>query len=1488
MEELNLNHLEESRFAGIDIGAETIKYVVISGGKQPKIVASGLFAHEKSIETCLQRVFEKLAELKVTEMALCGRYANHMSIRHYPARAVLKRGLTHIYADLKLTYVSIGCNGFCVFERRGGQLDMLRENSRCSQGTGNFLRQLVERFNLDLPKSDAMCENVTNASSLSGRCPVILKTDMTHLANRGDKSEEILAGVYDAICENVQALIKPTICPKSVILAGGVARSARIRKNFEQFCEKNGLQLLETNDLAQFYVDALGSALLAKERGGDSFEASKYLNADLSNVIAQCCEDTKTYNCDCTETNAEISDAKGSVKRSFLKKKRASQFDVIPALRQYLKDVVYLPQKTFLELNEETPVIIGFDIGSTGSKAVAIALTSIDKGLDDCVWEAYTRTSGNPVAAAQELVKKCIKAIGNKARVVGFGVTGSGREIVGSMLSTCYGAKRVFVINEIAAHAEGARVIEPRVDTIFEIGGQDAKYIRLAEGRIVDAAMNEACSAGTGSFIEEQGKKFGNIENLSMLSDLALAGKRCISLGQHCSVFMSQVIEEAVASGIEREAIIAGIYDSVVLNYFFRVKGNRSVGDVVFCQGMPFSSPALAAAVARQTKAKVIIPPNPGTIGAFGIARLSRESLAHTSSLINLLNKKGDKQNAPIDLTRFLEAELLDRHSFACGSNKGCGGSGNRCKIDKIIVRIDDTQLQFTWGGACSMWDKAITAVKLPDLAPDPFRERTAATDAALAKMPPRSRKTVAISDEFQTKTFFVFFATLLYELGYDLLVFKGGTLADLKRGLDGSNVLFCAPMQHFHGVAAKMAESKADLVFLPMMRSGNFSADEEYAGICPVVQASPDLIYHDLNMATERVLTPVIDLGPGNLDSKEFIGSCQKLAESLKAKTSVFEQAFKQARASQIRFDTELKAVGRRALAFAKTNNIPAVVVLGRNYTIHNNALNSNVPTLLRTQGAMAIPVDCYPIESDVPVYSNIYWSYGQLNLRAATQIRGQAGEFALWCSNYGCGPDSFNLHFFQYIMQGKPYTVIETDGHSGDAGTKTRIEAYLHCIREYGIDTEKPRLTNLLELENRNMPLIAAKKEKAIILIPPMGDNAEMVAAGFRGIGIESQVLPVPTRATLHIGRRQSSGKECLPLQITLGSLLEFLEHAPTDRSYVYFMPRSNGPCRLGCYNLLDKIVLERLGYSHRIHTWSPSDTDYTVGIPMTTAIMILTSFIACDTLMAALYDCRPVESRQGAANAIYQRHYKRLIKLLEAPPKPRLWQPFVAKEVLSGNFFGFSDIVKSAAREFAEIKTHKKVPTVCVTGEIYVRNDPFANNYMIDALEARGLRVLFAHFSEWIEYADIINREILKTATSLKDIATSNFLRHIFSTLYNPMARALAWPKRHDVHDILNVASDYLRTELVGEEILSIGTPLHAYLNGEIQGVVNVGPLECMPSKIAESQFFHVAEREGLLSISLTFNGDPLPDSALDDFAFEVKKRFEEEQKAERKLA
>ncbi len=133
---------------------------------------------------------------------------------------------------------------------------------------------------------------------------------------------------------------------------------------------------------------------------------------------------------------------------------------------------------------------------------------------------------------------------------------------------------------------------------------------------------------------------------------------------------MAEVIGETVAAGHDQREIIAGLYDSIIQSYLYRVKGNRSVGSVIFCQGMPFASDALAAVVARQSGSGIIIPPNPGTVGALGIALLARKETNWSANRI-------------FDPQGFLDARIESKETFVCRSKTGCGGAGNRFRIDR-------------------------------------------------------------------------------------------------------------------------------------------------------------------------------------------------------------------------------------------------------------------------------------------------------------------------------------------------------------------------------------------------------------------------------------------------------------------------------------------------------------------------------------------------------------------------------------------------------------------------------------------------------------------------------------------------------------------------------------------------------------------------------------------------------------------------------------
>ncbi|MHC4322352.1 MAG: acyl-CoA dehydratase activase, partial [Planctomycetota bacterium] len=816
------------RYLGIDLGAETIKFILLERQNDQLVITYDyIIAHDKNPIHAFKKAISKLDWESLTSVVTTGRISRVLNVERVPTKAALAKGVSYKYPEIKpITVVSIGSHGFSVLELRTGNQQIFRENSRCSQGTGNFLRQLVERFDLDIETASKMACEVNEPASLSGRCPVILKTDMTHLANKGEDRRAILAGIYDAVCENVKVLIKPNLSPPQVLLSGGVCISKRVRENFHNYLSSKGMTLVESNPIDGLFLEALGAAIIAADQ--------KPKPPSLENVISL---------------------------------KDHSSFEIIEPLTGAVNRVKRMQSPEIINSDKSHKVILGYDIGSTGSKAVAIEIKT-----KRTLWEGYVNTSGDPVCAARKLTDIFLNETNDRFEVYGVGVTGSGREIVGSLMSSCFDADVIFVLNEIAAHAEGALYFDPMVDTIFEIGGQDAKYIRLDNGRICDAAMNEACSAGTGSFIEEQGKKFQNVNNIKEMGKMAMEADHGLSLGQHCSVFMAEVIDEAVASGCDQKPILAGIYDSIIQNYLNRVKGNRSVGKRIFCQGMPFMSDALAAAVGRQTGQQVIIPPNPGTIGALGISLLTHKEIAIA--------------NKALELKKFLNATVDRRDQFICKSIKGCGGSGNKCRIDRIHTTVNGNKHKFLWGGNCSLYNNGIRTKKIPDLSPDPFSERREMIQAIIEKAhePTTNKgKTIAICEEFTLKGLLPFYVTFFKSLGLVPRIYSEAGHKELKKGIEAANIPFCAPMQLYYGTVSRIITDNPDYIFAPRLRELPRQKDETIANTCPIVQGSPDIVQRlGAGKTSPKFITNRIDMGKESLSSKRFKKICQRLAQEV------------------------------------------------------------------------------------------------------------------------------------------------------------------------------------------------------------------------------------------------------------------------------------------------------------------------------------------------------------------------------------------------------------------------------------------------------------------------------------------------------------------------------------------------------------------------------------------------------------------------------
>ncbi len=458
---------------------------------------------------------------------------------------------------------------------------------------------------------------------------------------------------------------------------------------------------------------------------------------------------------------------------------------------------------------------------------------------------------------------------------------------------------------------------------------------------------------------------------------------------------------------------------------------------------------------------------------------------------------------------------------------------------------------------------------------------------------------------------------------------------------------------------------------------------------------------------------------------------------------------------------------------------------------------------------------------------------------------------------------------------MQGKPFAIIETDGHSADAGTKTRVEAFLHCVREdlrSGASAAAPPAP-LMQLEARRLADVAASGGR--VLVPPMGPEAEGLAAALRGYGLPAEVLPQATPATITLGRRHTSGKECLPMTVTAGALLERIAREPDGR-FTFFMPGSNGPCRFGMYRQLHQMIVERVGEADRVSVWSPPDHDYFEGVPPGLASLVLVGCTAFGVLENAVRDVRVLEATPGAADALRARYAPRLSAALEAAAAGDLSGRRVALEVTSGRLYGVTALLSEASRALAAVRGPGTRPTVLLLGEIYVRSDPASNGWAAEALERRGIRVHVEPVVDYLRYTEYVQLQ-RGLRRGIPGALRAGLQELLVQTLVRAVGEPLGWRRDPPVKALVDEAAPYLRDDLGHEAVASLGRAVHAWRHGEVDGVLCVGPLECMPNKLVEAQLVHAARQDGVLSLTLSLNGDPIDPEVLDGFAFEVKERF-----------
>jgi predicted CoA-substrate-specific enzyme activase len=721
----------------------------------------------------------------------------------------------------------------------------------------------------------------------------------------------------------------------------------------------------------------------------------------------------------CGAIGTAMLEAEEPHKRSILEIHRLNQHDSLDSVQDTrplsTENVVQLREKVGLYSAPATliPAYLGLDIGSVSTNVVVID----ESGT--VIRDVYLRTAGRPIEAVQQGLGQVEKLWGDRLQILGVGTTGSGRELIAEFVGADV------VNDEITAHKTGAIHIsstlggEP-VDTIFEIGGQDSKFISIENGVVVDFAMNEACAAGTGSFLEEQAEKLG-ISIKGEFAKLALSSASPTRLGERCTVFMERDVTGWLHKAETVPNLVAGLAYSIALNYLNRVVRGRKIGNVIYFQGGTAYNDAVTAAFASLLGKKITVPPYNGVMGAVGMALIARQW-----------------QQATGAASRFRGYDLhklqLATRDFVC---KACS---NLCDMKEFTI---EGQKSF-WGDKCSDKFRKPSATGRKPVIDDLFAYREKLLEALPSATGGAFK--VGLPRAMSMLERLPFWKRYFAELGIETVLSPVTDPRISAAGIDMAVAQPCYPVQVAHGHVQALVEAGVDYILIPNMADAESGGESCASHYCPWNQTLPWVLRSApvLEPHAHRFLIPTLhfQLGPEQV-KKALAETMRRLGIKRGASDAAVEAAYR----TQREFQDALLAAGRSALEILEQTGEPGLVLAGRGYNIYDRGVNCDIPRKLRHRyGANVIPLDFLVTgrEPAADTHDNMFWVSGRKILEAARITASKPNLHMVYITNFKCGPDSYIKHFAREAA-GTPLLILQFDGHGNDAGYMTRCEAYL-----------------------------------------------------------------------------------------------------------------------------------------------------------------------------------------------------------------------------------------------------------------------------------------------------------------------------------------------------------------------------------------------------------------------------------------------------------
>ena len=1157
-----------------------------------------------------------------------------------------------------------------------------------------------------------------------------------------------------------------------------------------------------------------------------------------------------------------------------------------PAVREVPAPVLVRPPATPTPARSRArrsrgPFRLGMDLGSASTKAVLL------DGAGAVAAAAYLPTRGRPLRAAREVLE-ALRRQRPAAEVAGLCATGSGRHLVALWL----GADAT--IDEITAQARGARAaFGDDVTGVIEIGGQDAKAIALADGRVVRFAMNRLCAAGTGSFLEEQAARLET--PIEAFAEQAFASATPARLAGKCAVFMDADLVHHQQHGASRADLLAGLAHAVVENYLRRVGGPVELGERPVFQGGVAANAAVVAAFRQALDRPVRVHPHATVSGALGAA-LSVPDGAPRRSLAELAA-------APEPPARATTCRQCD----------------NRCEL--TVLRAGDGG-PVTLGGACGRYDRARLlpgAREREDAAAELLAERErlwAGPARPAGAAAPRGR--IGVPRGILAHDLYPFLRTFLDALGWEPVPSGPSRRATLLRAAHALTAEPCLPAKLLLGHVGELADAGLPAVFLPTLLSVP-EADPEVAPREPsrVGRRYPcmyGLTGGDLACAASLVDEPDhhrgrADAAPTKLEravrrllgdrplpdrattlrrrgggprlvapelildprSSLFRGLLVEFARRERLDPEAAVAAALRGLDAYFAFRRALRALGRRFLEGRA--GAPIAVLLGHPYVVHDPYLNLQLVRRLARAGFLPLPFDLVPDAPPLgPSWACIGWRSNRDLLRAAAWAAARDDAFPVVLTCFGCGPDAFVVRFLEEALDERPHLTLEFDEHQAEAGLETRIEAFRHAVDEPWRRARAARGTESRAVRDdaadraasaavasgtrpsadpleRWSPWTTGRREDVrdrTIVVSRFGDAAAVFRGFLEAMGLDARLGPEIDESSLALGREFAGGQECNPFAYFTGDLVRALQEPGADPSRLaFYVPASEGACLLGQYGRGFESAARRLGAENLV-IYNPHFGELTSGAGVTLLAAFWQGLAALEALIQLAADLRPFELEAGATD----RARRQAADLIGDGVARRRVRPAVERAV---------ELFAAIPRRPLEPR-----PAVGLVGDVFTRANDAANRHLVRTIEQAGCRVLvpptitdIAAYvpGEWVydgrrsgDHRFVLRSVLLETWQRFSGLWTVVPLRRL-----GPLPRL-----ERTYREAVALARPYLGRPVEAMLALNVSKAVEQLEAGAL-GVLSVVCHGCMVGVLSESAFRPLREAyPGRPVLTLTYDG------------------------------